>query len=246
MSVDEYIELVESALERLPIFKEEYYKSGNKDIDHIVIQLNFIRDAAKSGNSFKRAIIERNKAYRRNLMAKNPINDGVLSNTLRAVYDDLESHDYNVGRLSQEMSLYFYELIGEKSGEYRKYFYEKNLHDERLRNNFVIAYIASDDLRCGQYYNLWIKHGIKKLQYFFLSNAFNFEVDSYNEIETINGDFARQLHQDILRIRDFYQTDEAEGTHMYLNPVEIKEIDGRTHLFDLKGNIIAGIQYSSR
>jgi len=239
MSVDEYIELVESALERLPIFEKKYYKSGNEKIDEIVIQLNFIRDAAKSGNSFKRAIIERNKAFRRDLLEKNPINDGALSNTLRAVYDDLESHDYNVGRLSQEMSLHFYEVILEKTDEYEKYFYEKNLHDERLKNNFVIADIAFNNLRCGQYSNLWIKHGIKKLQYFFLSNAFSFDVKANNEIELIDEDFPRQLHQDILRIRDFYETDEAEGTHMYLNPVKIKEIDGRPHLFDLKGNIVA-------
>jgi len=241
MSVDEHIEFVESVLERLVNFKDKYYKYGDKDIDDIVIQLNFIRDAAKSGNSFKRALIERKKAYRRDLMEENPIDDGALSNALRAVYDDLESHDYNVGRLSQEMSLHFYELIIEKTGEYGKeYLYEKNLHDEKLRNNYIIAYIASDDLRWGGYYDVWIKHGIKKLQYFFLlSNIFSFGIDSYDKIRTIDEDFARQLHKDIIRIRDFYQTDEAEGTHMYLNPVEFKEIDGRPHLVDLKGNIVA-------
>jgi len=240
MSVDEYIALIESILERLPIFKDKYWPLGNENVDEITIQLNFILDVAKSGRSFKCAIIEHNKEFRRKLMEKNPINDGVLSIALREVYDDLESHDYNVGnRLSQEMSLHFLEIIRGKSSEYEKYFRQENLYDERYRNNYVTAHIASDDLMGSHYYDLWIGHGIKNLQYFFLPSSFTFDIHANREIEIIEGDFAAQLHKDILRICDFYETDEAEGTHMYLNPVKIKEIGGKPHLIDLKGNIVA-------
>jgi len=240
VSVDDYIALIDSVLERLSIFKDKYYKSGNENIDLIVEQLNFILDVAKSGRSFKHAIIDYKKERHRNFMKRYPINDGVLSNALREIYDDLESHDYNVGnRLSQEMSLHFLETIIAKSSEYEKYFREENLSDERYRNNYVIAYLTSDNLMCNNYYSLWIKHGIKNLQYFFLPSSFTFTADANNEIELIEGDFAAHLHKDIFRIRDFYETDEAEGTHMYLNPVKIEEIDGLPHLVDLKGNIVA-------
>jgi len=240
MNVHEYINLIDSILARLEIFCDKYSKDReNSELNEIVIQLNFIKDVAKSGRSFKQALIERKKFELRNLIEKNPISDEVLRHALRVIYDDLEAHDYNAGRLSREMSLYFYEVIIEKSGEYEKYFYEKNLRDERLKNNYVIAYIASNDLRCGEYYGLWIKHGIKNLQYFFFYNVFSFTVHSHNEIQLIPEEFEQQLNKDIERIAKFYETDEAEGTHMYLNPVEIKEVDGVTHLLDLKGNIVA-------
>jgi len=240
VSVDDYIGLIESVLERLSIFKNRYYKRGNEKIDEIAIQLKFILDVAKSGKSFKHAMIERNREHRRQLMENNPINDGVLSNALREIYDDLESHGYNVGdRLSQGMSLHFLETISAKSSEYEKYFDEENISDVKYRNNYVIAYLASNSLMCNNYYELWIENGIKNLQYFFLVSPFGFTVHSHNEIEIIDDDFAAQLNKDIERIRDFYKTDEAEGTHMYLNPVKIEEIDGLPHLVDLKGNIVA-------
>jgi len=239
VTIDDYVALIESVLERLPILKDKYWQRGNENIDEIAIQLNFILDVAKNGNSFKRAMIERNKEFRRKLMEKNPISDGILRHAIGEIYSDLEFHDYNVGRISQEVSLHLYDLISAKEDKYEKYFYEQNLHDERLKNNFIVAHIASNNLWFGKYYRLWVKHGIKNLQYFFLSKAFSFTVHSNNEIELIPEKFEQQLHKDIERIAQFYETDEAEGTHMYLNPVKIEEIDGKTHLVDLKGNIVA-------
>jgi len=129
-------------------------------------------------------------------------------------------------------------FIGNRGLYHKDLVKEDSLEDEHHTSS-LLASIFSHELSGANYTTGWISNGIKHLQYFFLVNQFSFVAQLSPAIDPLPHPDAAKLADDIERIAKFYETDEAEGTHMYLNPVEIKEVDGVTHLLDLKGNIVA-------
>jgi len=239
MTIDDYINHIKDVLLRIDaMFTGVYVGDDAQAIESIRIQLQFILSHAESGKSFKQGLLERQRYIVKSWFKGCPSKDRELINAIKAIYNDLDYHDYHVGTLSQKASKYYFEFINE-----RRHFHEEHSNDSVEIDEHDISYSLADvlywDLFAANYYELWIENGIKNLQYFFLVNLFSYVGKTTPAIDQYPHPDALKLTEDIERIAQFYETDEAEGTHMYLNPVKIEEIDGKTHLVDLKGNIVA-------
>jgi len=240
MNIDDYIKHIKDVLARMEIITTEVQLRSDEELsfESIGNQLKFILSYAESGKSFKQGLLVRKRQQVKLRFEMYPSKDGALKDAIRTVYNDLDSHDYNVGTISREISKYYFEFIGNRGLYHEDLVKEDSLGDEHYVSSFL-ASIFSHELSGANYTTGWIGHGIKQLQYFFLVNQFSFVAQLLPAIDRLPHPDDMRFVDDIERIARFYETDEAEGTHMYLNPVEIEEIDGVTHLLDLKGNIVA-------
>jgi len=240
MNIDDYIKHIKDVLARMEIIATNVQLRSDEaqSFESISNQLKFILSYAESGKSFKQGLLARQRWEVKTNFEMYPGKDGALEDAIRTVYNDLDAHDYNIGTISREMSEYYFDFISNKILYHKDLVKERSLEDDHHTSS-LLAGTFSDELYWANYTKGWIGHGIKQLQYFFLVNQFSFVAQLSPAIDPLPHPDAAKLVDDIERIAKFYETDEAEGTHMYLNPVEIKEIDGVTHLLDLKGNIVA-------
>lgn len=238
MSLDEYSSNIKNAIERLHLM---FPNLGN-DQDDIIIQsilkqLHFILYHIESKTSFKAGLIEKNKQIYGEMFEYYPIDDKELKDAIDTIYSDLIDNDYNVGQISQKQSETLFNLIQEKHIHYNNLFLSDS-SDKFLYNCSIISNHFWGELYATNYYDLWIKNGIKNIQYFFLISSFNyfFKV-SYFEYK-LHPD-AKKLYHDIIKIQNFYTGKDAESTCMDLQPLIKKEINGKIHLVDLYDRIVA-------
>jgi len=247
VGIETYVKSIKNALDRMDnIISSEEIKLDSQEsnsLDSISTQLKFILSYAESGRSFKQGLLDRKREDFKIVLERYPTRDAELMEAIENVYADLDAHDYNVGVVSQEMGGHYFDLITNKYLYYKDLMHKRVAPKDENYSSFMLANKISDNLYWANYTEAWVEHGIKNIQFFFLVNLFSY----VGLASRVIGDFphpdAKPLVKDIWKISRFYETDESEGTHMWLNPVELKEIRGWTlkrkmHLVDLKGNIV--------
>jgi len=232
MNIDSYISHIKDVLQRIDaMFAGVQNKTYEYHLDSLRNQLNFILSHAESGKSFKQGLLTRQRKIVRDDINEYPGYDPELKDIVKAIYDDLDAHDYNVGNFTQEMSAEYFDIILEKQTYHENKMREQSLQDKHYVS-LRFAEIFSDDLFAANYADYWIDHGIKKIQYFFLINQFSYTALITRTIDEYGHPDSEKLGDDILRIKKFYATLEAEGTHMDLRPVQKGEVDGKLSPFN--------------
>ena len=219
MSLDEYIASIKNVIERLHIMFPKINENNSElEVKSILKQLHFILHYAETGESFKAGIIAKNKEVYHELFEFYPVDDYQLQGAISTIYTDLMLNDFNVGQLNQKEGEYLFNIIHQK-----KIYYESMISSgtgkKNIFNNDIISSILFNKLYWANYTKLWTSRGIKRLQYFFLINLFNYDVQALRAVRDMIHLDAESLCRDIMKIKEFYTGKDAEGTCMDLQPV---------------------------